>query len=404
MSKCEVIAIANQKGGVGKTTTTFNLGVALANQGKKVLLIDADSQGDLTTYMGVHDTDNIPVTLSTLMMRAITNETINSKEAIIKHKEGVDLIPSNLELASTEVNLMNALSREYVLKNCILELKDNYDYILVDCMPSLGMLNINVLSCSDKVLIPIQPEFLSVKAMNHLMQSILNVKKHINHDLKVDGIVFTMVDARTRNTKEIIKELNESYGTVFQPKTVLYIGINSKTKESLMDEYGFSELQKKQVNELLDKKYNSLWNNLLYGSLISNDFINIAMQEIGNINGEKYWAWYGFNNRVPWCAIFVSWVANQAKIMNVSVPRFSVVGDGARWFKERGQWEGRGYIPKSGDLIFFDWEQDKKLNHVGIVEKVENNYIYVVEGNSNDRCKESIYGVNDISISGYGIT
>lgn len=216
MSKCEVIAIANQKGGVGKTTTTFNLGVALANQGKKVLLIDADSQGDLTTYMGVHDTDNIPVTLSTLMMRAITNETINSKEAIIKHKERVDLIPSNLELASTEVNLMNALSREYVLKNCILELKDNYDYILVDCMPSLGMLNINVLSCSDKVLIPIQPEFLSVKAMNHLMQSILNVKKHINHDLKVDGIVFTMVDARTRNTKEIIKELNESYGTVFK--------------------------------------------------------------------------------------------------------------------------------------------------------------------------------------------
>lgn len=216
MSKCEVIAIANQKGGVGKTTTTFNLGVALANQGKKVLLIDADSQGDLTTYMGVHDTDNIPVTLSTLMMRAITNETINSKEAIIKHKEGVDLIPSNLELASTEVNLMNALSREYVLKNCILELKDNYDYILIDCMPSLGMLNINVLSCSDKVLIPIQPEFLSVKAMNHLMQSILNVKKHINHDLKVDGIVFTMVDARTRNTKEIIKELNESYGTVFK--------------------------------------------------------------------------------------------------------------------------------------------------------------------------------------------
>lgn len=216
MSKCEVIAIANQKGGVGKTTTTFNLGVALANQGKKVLLIDADSQGDLTTYMGVHDTDNIPVTLSTLMMRAITNETINSKEAIIKHKEGVDLIPSNLELASTEVNLMNALSREYVLKNCILELKDNYDYILVDCMPSLGMLNINVLSCSDKVLIPIQPEFLSVKAMNHLMQSILNVKKHINHDLKVDGIVFTMVDARTRNTKEIINELNESYGTVFK--------------------------------------------------------------------------------------------------------------------------------------------------------------------------------------------
>lgn len=114
-----------------------------------------------------------------------------------------------------------------------------------------------------------------------------------------------------------------------------------------MDEYGFSELKKKQVNELLDKKYNSLWNNLLYGTLINNDFVNIAMQEIGNIHGEKYWTWYGFNSRVSWCAIFVSWVANQANIMNVSVPRFSVVGDGARWFKERGLWEKRCYIPKS---------------------------------------------------------
>lgn len=229
------------------------------------------------------------------------------------------------------------------------------------------------------------------------------------NERNISNIKKVFWDMNSINSKIVYEERESetlsdgSYITIFQPKTVLYININSKTKESLMDEYGFSELQKKQVNELLDKKYNSLWNNLLYGTLISNDFVNIAMQEIGNIHGEKYWRWYGFNNRVSWCAIFVSWVANQAKIMNVSVPRFSVVGEGARWFKERGQWEKRGYIPKSGDLIFFDWEQDKKLNHVGIVEKVENDYIYVIEGNSNDKCMRNKYFINSNEIAGFGV-
>ncbi len=229
------------------------------------------------------------------------------------------------------------------------------------------------------------------------------------NEKNISNIKKVFWDMNSINSKIVYEERESetlsdgSYITIFQPKTVLYISINSKTKESLMDEYGFSESQKKQVNELLDKKYNSLWNSLLYGSLISNDFVNIAMQEIGNIHGEKYWTWYGFNNRVSWCAIFVSWVANQANIMNVSVPRFSVVGDGARWFKERGQWEKRGYIPKSGDLIFFDWEQDKKLNHVGIVEEVENNYVYVIEGNSNDKCMRNKYFINSNEIAGFGV-
>ena len=216
MPKCEVIAIANQKGGVGKTTTTFNLGVALAQEGKKVLLIDADPQGDLTTYMGIHDPDNIPVTLSTLMERSIKDEDINSKEAILKHDEGIDLIPSNLELSSMEVSLVNAMSREFTLRNCLSDIKDKYDYVLIDCMPSLGMITINALACADKVIIPVQSEFLAAKGMSHLMNTVLKVRKQINPNLKVGGILLTMVDGRTNLSKDIANELRSTYGTVFK--------------------------------------------------------------------------------------------------------------------------------------------------------------------------------------------
>ena len=216
MPKCEVIAIANKKGGVGKTTTTFNLGVALAYAGKRVLLVDSDPQGDLTTYMGIHDPDNIPVTLSTLMERSIKDEDINSKEAILKHDEGIDLIPSNLELSSMEVSLVNAMSREFTLRNCLSDIKDKYDYVLIDCMPSLGMITINALACADKVIIPVQSEFLAAKGMSHLMNTVLKVRKQINPNLKVGGILLTMVDGRTNLSKDIANELRSTYGTVFK--------------------------------------------------------------------------------------------------------------------------------------------------------------------------------------------
>ena len=216
MPKCEVIAIANQKGGVGKTTTTFNLGVALAHAGKRVLLVDSDPQGELTTYMGIHDPDNIPVTLSTLMERSIKDEDINSKEAILKHDEGIDLIPSNLELSSMEVSLVNAMSREFTLRNCLSDIKDKYDYVLIDCMPSLGMITINALACADKVIIPVQSEFLAAKGMSHLMNTVLKVRKQINPNLKVGGILLTMVDGRTNLSKDIANELRSTYGTVFK--------------------------------------------------------------------------------------------------------------------------------------------------------------------------------------------
>ena len=208
-----VIALANQKGGTGKTTTTVNLGIGLARLGKKVLLIDADPQGDLTTCLGWQDQDSLPTTLATVMEKVIRDEPFTTDEGILHHSEGVDLMPANIELSALEMSLVNAMSREFTLRTYVNEAKKHYDVVLIDCMPSLGMITINALAAADSVIIPVQAHYLPAKGMTQLMKTINKVKRQINPKLQIDGILLTMVDNRTNFAKEIAALLRDTYGS-----------------------------------------------------------------------------------------------------------------------------------------------------------------------------------------------
>ncbi len=211
MSK--TIAICNQKGGVGKTTTALNLGAGLANEGKHVLVVDLDAQANLTMSLGQQLPDRLENTIATLMDCQINDKTPPYEATIIRHDEGFDLLPSNIQLSAMDTMLVNAMNRERVLSRVLAPLKPRYDYILIDCQPSLGLLTVNALAASNTVLIPAQAHFLSFKGLELLARTIQKVKNNdINRDLSIEGILITMLDKRSNFTREVVEQIRTSFG------------------------------------------------------------------------------------------------------------------------------------------------------------------------------------------------
>lgn len=211
--KAKVIAIANQKGGVGKTTTAFNLGIGLARSGKKVLVIDSDAQGNLTSCMGASEPDSLEDTLASVMKILMDGGSVRPDFAIMEHGENVCFVPGNIELSSVEVALVNTMGREYILKEYISIVAPYFDFILLDTMPSLGMLTINALAAAGRVLIPVQPHYLALKGLEALTASIMKVKRKLNPGLEFEGILLTMADTRTNFAREIMELVRENYGS-----------------------------------------------------------------------------------------------------------------------------------------------------------------------------------------------
>lgn len=208
----EIYAVSNQKGGVGKTTTSINLAIGLAKQGKKVLAIDLDPQGSLSISLGLKNPEELEETVTDKLISIRNKSEFDPLSGIHQHPEGIDLLPANITLCKFEENAVSAMKREYILGKYVDKLESNYDCIVIDCCPSLGLLTINALACATKVIVPVQAQYLSVKGVELLFDTIFQVKKRLNRNLEVSGILLTMVNTRTKYSKEIITVLQEEYG------------------------------------------------------------------------------------------------------------------------------------------------------------------------------------------------
>lgn len=235
-SNTAIISIVNQKGGTAKTTTAENLGIGLAREGKRVLLVDTDPQASLTIALGHPNPDDLPVTLTELMNYTMDETLIDPEAGILHHEECIDLIPANISLAGLEVSLVNTMNRERILKQLLDQIKSNYEYILLDCMPSLGLMTVNALASSTSALIPVQPNYLSAKGLEQLLGTINKVKRQINPKLKIEGVLLTMVDNRTNYNREISSLIRDTYGghiRIFQteiPRSIRAAEISAEGK------------------------------------------------------------------------------------------------------------------------------------------------------------------------------
>ena len=212
MANCKVIAVANQKGGVGKSTSVYCIGAGLAMDGKRVLLVDVDPQGDLTKMLGQRKPHELTHTLAEQMNAVVQHSAEPEHPEILHHHEGFDFVPANRSLSAVEVGLVNVMSRETVLKRYLDGIKKNYDYVLLDCRPSLGMLVINALSAADYVLIPVQADYLAAEDMTELVGTVHSIRQQINPKLKIEGILLTMTDSRTNYGKQISNLIRQAYG------------------------------------------------------------------------------------------------------------------------------------------------------------------------------------------------
>jgi chromosome partitioning protein len=208
----KVIAIANRKGGVGKTQTTVNLGAGLARQGKRVLIVDTDSQHSATVSLGVIEPDKLAATIATAMLHIVNEQDFDPTAGIIHHSEGVDLLPANNALAGLEISLAGLIGRETVLRQYIEKVRSQYEYIILDTAPTLDLLTINAFAAADSIIIPVCPKFLDAKGLELLLKSVAQIRRQINPSLEIGGILLTMVDRRSNFTREVISSIENAYG------------------------------------------------------------------------------------------------------------------------------------------------------------------------------------------------